>query len=212
MVAHNSTMKLRRLAGYGPIAAYVSAGALFIFFFILIFGTPISQNAPGIAVPMTVVYMFALWVWLAALTVVVLDLEWLEHPATNTRLFQVAHWTALVSVFLPLVLVISFLAGVGILVQASFYLTFVLVGVNLLIHNIDARRAGLLHGVPPWLGIITGVAFVVAGLGIWTIAPLGFIGLILGQTFYIAWAVWMGVILSAAPKTGTASTPASAIP
>ena len=84
MVAHNSTMKLRRLAGYGPIAAYVSAGALFIFFFILIFGTPISQNAPGIAVPMTVVYIFALWVWLAALTVVVLDLEWLElrpqHP------------------------------------------------------------------------------------------------------------------------------------
>src|SRR5256884_9593418 len=115
MVAHNSTMKLRRLAGYGPIAAYVSAGALFIFFFILIFGTPISQNAPGIAVPMTVVYMFALWVWLPALTLVVLDLEWLEHPPTNTRLFQVAHWIALESVFLSLVLVFCFLSGVGIL-------------------------------------------------------------------------------------------------
>jgi hypothetical protein len=205
-------MKLQRLAGYGPTAAYVSAGALFVFFSILIFGTPVAQNAPGIAVPMTVVYIFALWVWLAALAVVVLDLEWLEHPATNTRLFQVAHWTALVSVFLPLVLVISFLAGVGGLVQVSFYLTFLLVGVNLLIHNIDARRAGLLQGIPPWLGIVTGIAFVVAGLGIWTIVPLGFIGLILGQTFYIAWAVWMGVILSAAPRKGAAPAPASAIP
>src|SRR5256884_7882107 len=119
MVAHNSTMKLRRLAGYGPTAAYVSAGALFVFFFILIFGTPISQNAPGIAVPMTVVYIFALWVWLAALTVVVLDLEWLEHPATHTRLFQGAHWIALGAGFLPPVLVVSFLAGVGILGHAS---------------------------------------------------------------------------------------------
>jgi hypothetical protein len=199
-------MKLQRLAGYGPTAAYVSAGALFVFFFILVFGNPIAQAAPGIAVPMTLLYIFALWLWLAALAVVVLDLEWLEHPATNTQLFQVAHWAAIVSVFLPLVLVISFLAGAGAVVQASFYAIFVLVGVDLLIHNIDARRAKLLHSILPWLGIVTGASFVIAGLGIWTIVPLGFAGLILGQTFYIAWAAWMGVILSAAPKKTAQAT------
>jgi hypothetical protein len=41
---------------------------------------------------MTIVWFFALWLWLGALAVVVFDLEWLEHPATSTRWFQVAHW------------------------------------------------------------------------------------------------------------------------
>lgn len=202
-------MKLQRLAGYGPTAAYVSAGALFLFYFILVFGTPIAQAAPGIAVPMTIVYILTLWLWLAALAVVVFDLEWLEHPATSTRWFQIAHWTALVTVFLPVLLVIGFLAGVGFLVQVSFYVTFFLVGVNVLIHNVDARRAGLLQGILPWLGIVTGASFIIAGLCIWSLVPVGFAGLILGQTFYIAWAIWMGMRLSTS-KTPATPAPASA--
>ena len=188
-------MKLQRLAGYGPTAAYVSAGALFIFFFILVFGTPIAQSAPGIGVALTIVYFLAFWAWLGGLAVVVFDLEWLEHPATSTTWFQVAHWATLVALVVPVVLGIAVLAGAGTLVQASFFVTFVLVGLSLLIHNVDARRAGLLKGALPWLGIVTGAAYVVAGIGIWTIPAIGFSSLILGQTFYIAWAAWMGARL-----------------
>jgi hypothetical protein len=201
-------MKLQRLAGYGPTAAFVSAASLFVFFVILIFGPPLAENVPGIAVAMTIVYFLAFWTWLGGLAVVVFDLEWLEHPATSTTWFQIAHWATLVALVVPVVLGISLIAGAGVLVQASFFVTFVLVGVSLLIHNIDARRAGLIKGALPWLGIVTGAAYVVAGLGIWTIAAIGFTGLILGQTFYIAWAAWMGARLSGT-RTAAAQAPAT---
>lgn len=202
-------MKLQRLAGYGSTAAYVSAAALFLFYFILVFGTPIEQAAPAIVVPMTILYILSLWAWLGGLAVVVFDLEWLEHPATSTAWFQVAHWATLVALVIPVILGVALIAGAGVLVQVSFYAIFFLVGLSLLIHNVDARRAALLTGVLPWLGIVTGAAYIVAGLGIWTIAPIGFAGLILGQTFYIAWAVWMGAKLSG--KKTTAAAPASAM-
>lgn len=198
-------MKLQRLAGYGPTAAFVSAAALFLFFFILVFGTPIAQNAPGIAVPMTIVYFLAFWVWLGGLAVVVFDLEWLEHPATSTTWFRVAHWATLVALVVPVALGIGLIAGAGGLVQASFFVTFALVGLSLLIHNIDASRAGLLKGALPWLGVVTGAAYVVAGLGIGTISGIGFGALIIGQTFYIAWAAWMGMTLSTARATASAA-------
>ena len=202
-------MKLQRLAGYGPIAAYVSAGALFIFFFILVFGTPITQSTPGLGVPLTIVYFLAFWGWLGGLAVVVFDLEWLEHPATSTTWFQIAHWATLVALVVPVLLGIAVLAGAGVLVQASFFVTFVLVGISLLIHNIDARRAGILAGPLPWLGIVTGAAYIVAGLGIWTVPAIGFSGLILGQTFYIAWAAWMGTRLGTSRAAKTSQAPAS---
>lgn len=202
-------MKLQRLAGYGPTAAYASAASLFLFYFILVFGTPIAQAAPAIAVPMTIVYILALWAWLGGLAVVVFDLEWLEHPATSTIWFQFAHWATLVALIVPVVLGLALIAGFGVLVQVSFYLIFILVGISLLIHNIDARRVGLLSGILPWLGIITGASYIVAGLCIWSLVPVGFAGLILGQTFYIAWAIWMGMRLSSS-RTAATTTPAPA--
>lgn len=200
-------MKLQRLAGYGPTAAYVSAGALFMFFLILVFGTPIAQSAPGIGVPLTILYFLAFWAWLGGLAVVVFDLEWLEHPATSTTWFQVAHWATLVALVVPVVLGIAVLTGAGTLVQASFFVTFVLVGLSLLIHSVDARRAGLLKGAIPWLGIVTGAAYVVAGIGIWTIPAIGFSSLILGQTFYIAWAAWMGARLGSTRAAAATAQP-----
>lgn len=208
-MGENAAMKLESLAGYGPTAAYVSAGSLFLFLFILIFGYPIAQAAPWIATPMTIVWFFALWLWLGALAVVVFDLEWLEHPATSTRWFQVAHWATLVALVVPVLLGIGLIANSGAVVSISFLLIGLTVGISLLIHNLDARRAGLLHGAMPWLGVATGVAYILAGIGIATsLPPLGFTALILGQTFYIAWAVWMGAKMGG-PKTTTTAAEAA---
>ena len=85
-----------------------------------------------------------------------------------------------------------------------YALTFVPVGLSLLVHNVDGRRAGLLHGVLPWVGIVTGLAFAVAGLGFasllvpmgTTLFTVGWNALLLGQVLYIVWAIWMGVKLS----------------
>jgi hypothetical protein len=121
-VGENADVKLRRLAGYGPTAAYLSAGSLFVFFFILILCYPIAQAASWDAIPMTIVWFFALWLWLGALAVVVFDLEWLEHPATSTRWFQIAHWATLAALVVPVLLGIGLIANSGAIVSISFLL------------------------------------------------------------------------------------------
>ncbi|HEV2035922.1 MAG TPA: hypothetical protein VGU71_17305 [Candidatus Dormibacteraeota bacterium] len=66
-------------------------------------------------------------------------------------------------------------------------------------------RAGLAHGALPWIGIVTGVAYLLVAIGIY--AGIGILALWLGQVFYIAWAIWMGVTLrssKAAPTVGLA--------
>lgn len=208
-VGENAAMKLQRLAGYGPTAAYVSAGSLFVFFFILIFGYPIAQAAAWIAIPMTIVWFFALWLWVGALAVVVFDLEWLEHPATSTRWFQVAHWATLAALVVPVLLGIGLIANSGATVSVSFLLIGLTVGISLLIHNLDARRAGLMQGVLPWLGVAAGVAYILAGISIVTSLPLiGFPAVVLGQTGYIAWAVWMGAQLGGSKALAQAASAA----
>ena len=200
-------MKLQRLAGYGPTAAYVSALSLFVFFFVLILGYPISQVAPGLSLVLNILWFFGLWLWVGAFAVVVFDLEWLEHPSTSTRWFQIAHWATLVAVVVPVVLGIALIIGSPFLGALCVLVIGVCVGISLLVHNIDARRAGLLKGNLPWVGVVAGVAYILAGIGIAiSLPPLGFTALILGMTFYIAWAIWLGVKLGAAKN----ATPAPA--
>ncbi len=198
-------MKLQRLAGYGPTAAYVSALSLFVFFFVLILGYPISQVAPGLSLVLNILWFFGLWLWVGAFAVVVFDLEWLEHPSTSTRWFQIAHWATLVAVVVPVVLGIALIIGSPFLGALCVLVIGICVGISLLVHNIDARRAGLLKGNLPWVGVVAGVAYILAGIGIAiSLPPLGFSALILGQTFYIAWAIWLGVKLGSA-KNATPS-------
>ncbi len=200
-------MKLQRLAGHGPTAAYVSALSLFVFFFVLILGYPISQVAPGLSLVLNILWFFGLWLWVGAFAVVVFDLEWLEHPSTSTRWFQIAHWATLVAVVVPVVLGIALIIGSPFLGALCVLVIGVCVGISLLVHNIDARRAGLLKGNLPWVGVVAGVAYILAGIGIAiSLPPLGFTALILGMTFYIAWAIWLGVKLGAAKN----ATPAPA--
>ncbi len=147
----------------------------------------------------------ALWLWLAAFAVLVLDLEWLEHPATSTRWFQLAHWATLAAVFLPVLFGIAIVTNNGTLGTIVVSLLALCVGLSLLIHNIDALRAGLLRGTLPWIGIVDGVAFLLVAIGIY--AGIGILALWIGLVFYIAWAIWMGVRLrrtKAAPAAGLA--------
>ena len=201
-------MKLQRMAGYGPTAAYVSALSLALFFFILIAGNAIAQAVPALIAPMTVVYLLALWLWLAAFAVVVFDLEWLEHPATSTRWFQIAHWATLAGAMAPVVLVLGLIARSTFLSALAVLVIGACVGVSMLVHNIDGRRAGLLRGWLPWVGIISGVGLILAGIGIpLALPPVGFTGLIVGQVLYIAWGIWMGTTLSRAKHTAPAPAP-----
>jgi hypothetical protein len=145
--------------------------------------------------PIFLVWFVALWLWVGTFAVLVLDLEWLEHPATSTTWFRIAHWATLVAVFLPVVFGIAVITdngGLGTVVSSVLALC---VGLSLLVHNIDARRAGLLKGALPWIGIVAGVAYLLLALTVY--AGFGFIALMLGQVFYIAWATWMGIRLRA---------------
>jgi hypothetical protein len=193
-------MKLKKLAGYGSAAAFVSAGSLFVFLFLLLFGYAIFNAVPALVFPVFLVWFVALWLWVGAFAVLVLDLEWLEHPATSTTWFRVAHWATLVAVFLPVVFGIAVITDNGALGTVVSSALALCVGLSLLIHNIDARRAGLLRGALPWIGIVAGVAYLLLATTIY--AGFGFVALMLGQVFYIAWATWMGIRLrtaSAAP-------------
>jgi hypothetical protein len=198
-------VKLQKLAGYGPTSAFVSAGSLLVFLFILIFGYSIQKAAPVLGFPIDILWLLALWLWLGALAVVVFDLEWLEHPATSTRWFQVAHWATLAAVVLSVLLGIAVLTDSGTLGTIAVSLLALCVGLSLLVHNIDARRAGLLHGVLPWIGIVTGIACLLVAVTIFAGLGLTFIALLLGHVFYIAWAIWIGVNLRGSKPAGAAA-------
>jgi len=212
-------MKLKRLAGYGPLAAFVTAGSLLLYAAIDQLGSAIAQAAPGLLAPMEYVYFVAVPLWVVALAVVVFDLEWIEHPKTSTRRLQVARAATLVALVMPVVLDIGLIAKAGVILQSpSYLLLYGGIATSLLIHNFDGRRAGVLHGVLPWLGMAAGLAYAIAGIGfgmflIPGIGPsaymVGFNTLLLGQVLYVAWAVWMGVTLSRSRALGTAASVAA---
>jgi hypothetical protein len=172
-----------------------------------------------------IVLFVLLWLWVAALSVVALDLEWIEHPKTGTRWFQVARGLTLIAMAMPAVLLLAVLLNLPLIFLAvPNALTWGGVGISILVHNWDARRAGILHGVLPWLGIVSGVAMTLGGIGYYALfVPIGMTAhfspdrnqdfffliainsLLLGQVVYMVWAAWLGVKLArskvAAPAT-----------
>jgi hypothetical protein len=209
-------MKLQRLAGFGPIAALVSAGALFVLFVIEEFINAILTVIGSVAyVTQAIVLFLLLWLWVAALSVVTFDLEWIEHPKTSTRWFQVARGLTLIAMVMPAVLLLAVLLNLPLIFQmVPNALIWGGVGISILVHNWEARRAGILYGVLPWLGIVSGVAMTVAGIGYPLFVPIATRALfflitinflLLGQVLYMLWAIWLGVKLArskvAAPAT-----------
>lgn len=197
--AQNAVVKLQRLVGFGPVAAFVSAGSLFVYLFIGTMAAVLIKTFPYAL--LVAVFLLALWLWVGALTVVVFDLEWIEHPATSTRWFKVGRWATLVAMVMPAVLTLDLLINAGVpLLAPTYFLLYGSVGLTLLIHNLDARRAHILRGVLPWLGMVTAVFFLLAGIGyaIFLLGgpfAIGWNSLQLGVLLYIIWAIWMGVHL-----------------
>jgi fatty acid desaturase len=106
-------------------------------------------------------------------------------------------------------------AGVPLLAP-TYFLLYGSVGLTLLIHNLDARRAHILRGVLPWLGMVTAVFFLLAGIGYAIFLfggpfAIGWNSLQLGVLLYIVWAIWMGIhlIRSKAPAPAISAPAAS---
>lgn len=202
-------MKLQRLAGYGPIAAFVSATALFVIAVIQQVMIP-----PSIFLVTAIVYLVVIATWVGGLTVTLFDLEWLEHPKTNTGLFRVALGAALLAMLMPAFIALIQFAGVAVPYAIPYVVLWLGVGFALFVHNIEGRRAGLLHGVLPWIGMAAGVGFVYLGVVqsfvLFTMAFVMFWynALLPTQVLYLVWAIWMGVhlIRSKTPARVAAAT------
>lgn len=164
---------LQRLKGFGPIAGLVSAGALFVLFVIEEFNNAILTVIGSVPyVAQAIVFFLLLWLWVAALSVMTFDLEWIEHPKTRTRWLQVARGLTLIAMVMPAVLLLAVLLNLPLIFNAvPNALTWGGVGISILVHNWEARRAGILHGVLPWLGIVSGAALTLAGIGYPAVRP-----------------------------------------
>lgn len=203
-------MKLQRLAGYGPVAAFVSAVALVVIAVIQQVAIP-----PSLFVPTVITFLITFFIWVGSLTVTLFDLEWLEHPATNTPLLRVAQGAILVAMVMPGVLAVILFANLPVPIAIPWSLLFAGVGVSLMIHNIEARRAKLLHSALPWIGIVDGAFLVYLAIlqFVFMFTPklvMGFVyGLPVTQLLYLVWAIWIGVHLIR--SKATARAPVAAI-
>ena len=197
-------MKLQRLAGFGPTAAFVSAASMLVWFVLEEAGNSIVAAAPGLLVPTVIVMTLAQFLWIAGLAVVVFDLEWLEHPATSTSRIRIAQVATLVALLMPIPIAIAPFT-LGLALQApAFFLLFAGVATTVLVHMFEGRRARLLHGALPWFGIVIGVLYALCAVGyIGILLPGigmsvfmgGFDTNLFTEVLYIVWATWMGVDL-----------------
>src|SRR5438067_13054939 len=138
-------MRLDKLRGYGPWFAF---GVPFLFLFSMgfIFGVTVLAlpAEPGGQPASWFADAVAVWVVLWALIVlaglvVAIDLEWIEHPRTNTPMTYVALGGMGVSTlaFIAILLdgVVDFLGG-GFGFLAVAFLTFAGIGVYLVVINV----------------------------------------------------------------------------
>jgi len=193
-------MKLQRLAGFGPIAAFVSAAALLSFALI----NQLSAAAPpSLYTAVAIAFLTAACVWVVSLAIVVFDLEYLEHPATSTRWVRAGLVAAIVAVVMSLVLPVAQFTAAGqpYSVELAWAVLLMSFGFTMVVHNVQARRARLLRGALPWIGIVDGSFWIYLGIlqFIFMFTPklvMGFVyGLPITELLYLVWAIWLGVHL-----------------
>jgi len=207
-------MRLDKLRGYGPWFAF---GVPFLFLFSMgfIFGVTVLAlpAEPGGQPASWFGDAVAVWLVLWALIVlaglvVAIDLEWIEHPRTNTPMTYVG----LAGMAVSTLAFLFFLADgiLNITDQIAFltdaFLVFAGIGVYLVVMNLVGVRAGLLGRILPWVGIVAGSLFLVAALlvavGLTDDAGLAFFP---GWAVYLGWSLWLGFRLG-----GKAPVPAPA--
>jgi hypothetical protein len=194
-------MRLDKLRGYGQWFAF-AVPFLFLFSMGFIFGvTVLAYPAePGGEPASWFGDAVAVWLVLWALIVlaglvVAIDLEWIEHPRTNTPMT----YAALAGMAVATLAFLFFLAD-GIFHLADqmvflidAFLVFAGIGVYLVLINVVGLQAGLLGSILPWIGTASGALFLVAALlivvGLTDAAGLAFFP---GWALYLGWSLWLG--------------------
>ena len=211
-------MKLDRMRGLGPWFAVATP----VFFVLSVLWMPavvsgIHATGPG---PNDVTFAawfdYAVGAWFLWLTLfmvcgllVAIDLEWIEHPATHTGLTYVALGSMVVATLAYLLsLVLSLFNVVGVVNAVCGFLFLLGLGLYLVLINWVGLQAHLFGSVFPWVGVVAGVACVVASLAFLVFDLLASF-LLLGIPLYLIWSVWLAFKLrGSAPAT--AAAPATA--
>jgi hypothetical protein len=200
-------VKLRSLAGMGPRAAIVSGVAMAVAVLVWTFGSAYF-GAGGLGLVAALVFVLAATLWLGGMAVAGLDIGWIAHPDTHNGRLLASLWLAIAGTFLPPLLAIALVAGAAAwAIQLLLCLVGLVAGGFTILHNLEAHRVRILTGLLPWLGIVSGVFFLVFWLGVLIGLPLltGF-GFFIGGILYAAWAIWLGLQLGRKPAPVAAVT------
>jgi hypothetical protein len=180
----------------GPRAAITSGVAMALAVLLWLFASA-RFGSGGLGFATALLFALAATVWLAGMAVTGLDLDWIAHPDTHDGRLLASLWLAIAGSFLPPILAIVVVLGSPAwLVQLLLCLVGLAGGGFTILHNLEAHRAKILTGILPWLGILSGVFFLVFWLGVLIGLPLltGF-GFFIGGVLYAVWAIWLGVRL-----------------
>jgi len=207
-------MRLDKLRGHGPWFAF-AVPFLFLFSMGFIFGVTVLAfpAEPGGQPASWFGDAVAVWLILWALIVlaglvVAIDLEWIEHPRTNTPMTYVGLAGMAVSTLAFLFFLADGIFNITdqVVFLTDAFLVFGGIGVYLMVMNLVGLRAGLLGRILPWIGIVAGSLFLVAALlvvaGLADAAGLAFFP---GWALYLGWSLWLGFRLGGkAPVTAPA--------
>jgi hypothetical protein len=191
MATQFAPMRLDKLRGYGPWFAFAVPFLFLLSMGYLVVLLAIGNFSANTQPPAWFGPAVAIWLLLWALMVlaglvVALDLEWIEHPRTNTPMTYVGLAGMAVASLGLLVFffgaVLNFGNGD---VFAIAYLCFVAgMGVYLVVMNLVGLRANLLGRVLPWIGVVSGALFVIAAAIALAIFP--------AWALYLGWSLWLG--------------------
>jgi hypothetical protein len=199
MATQFTPMRLDKLRGYGPWFAF-AVPFLFLFSMgYIVVVHSIGHLSSNTAPPAWIGPAEAIWILLWALIilaglVVALDLEWIEHPRTNTPMTYVG--LAGMAIASLGFVVILFGAALNIANDAVFAIAglclFAGMGVYLVVMNLVGLRANLLGRVLPWIGIVSGALFLIPVLALFVPGNGVLLLIFPAWALYLGWSLWLG--------------------
>jgi hypothetical protein len=206
-------MRLDKLRGWGPWLAFAVPFLFLLSMGYIVAVLSIGHFSPNTEAPAWFGPVIAIWLLLWGLMilaglVVALDLEWIEHPRTNTRMTYVGLAAMSVATLALLFLLLYGVLGLSsdVVFAIDVFLIFAGLGVYLVVMNLVGLRAALLGRVLPWVGIVSGALFLIAALMV-VVGIGGGAGLALfpAWALYLGWSLWLGFRLrrkAPAPAAG----------